>query len=112
MIYAYEPLSYYFSIKPNEFWEMSFKEICMYCEMQSIRVLEDLKKEIQVQEAVTDKLIGASMVQKNPRVISLKSMFDKLFPKEKIKVQSADEQAKIMRQIMAREKNSWAKSVN
>lgn len=91
---------------------MSFKEICMYCEMQSIRVLEDLKKEIQVQEAVTDKLIGASMLQKNPRVISLKSMFDKLFPKEKIKVQSVDEQVKIMRQIMAREKNSWTKNVN
>jgi len=107
LIYAYEPLSYYFSIKPNEFWEMSFKEICMYCEIQSIRVLEDLKKEIQVQEAVTDKLIGASMVQIHPKVISLKSMFDKLFQKEKIKVQSAEEQAKIMRQIMAREKDNW-----
>lgn len=86
---------------------MSFKEIYMYCEMQSIRELEDLKKEIHIQEAVTDKLIGASMVQKNPRVISLKSMFDKLFPKEKIKVQPAEEQVKIMRQIIAREKNNW-----
>lgn len=86
---------------------MSFSEIHMYCEMQSMKALEDLKKEIQVQEAVSDKLIGASIIQKNPRVISLKSMFDKLFPKEKIKVQSADEQAKIMRQIIAREKNNW-----
>lgn len=86
---------------------MSFKEIYMYCEMQSIRALEDLKKEIQVQEAVSDKLIGASIVQKNPRIISLRSMFDKLFPKEKIKVQSAEEQAKILRQVMAREKNNW-----
>ena len=79
----------------------------MYCEIQSIKAVEDLKKEIQVQEAVTDKLIGASMVQKCPRVISLKSMFDKLFPKEKIKPQSAKDQAKIMRQIIAREKNNW-----
>lgn len=79
----------------------------MYCEVQSIRALEDLKKEIQVQEAVSDKLIGASIVQKNPRVISLRSMFDKLFPKEKIKAQSAEEQVKIMRQIIAREKNNW-----
>lgn len=86
---------------------MTFKEIYLFCEMQSVRVLEDLKKEIQVQEAVTDKLIGASMVQKNPRVISLKSMFEKLFPKEKIKPQSPEEQVKIMRQIIAREKNNW-----
>ncbi len=86
---------------------MSFKEIYMYCEVQSIRALEDLKKEIQVQEAVSDKLIGASIVQKNPRVISLRSMFDKLFPKEKIKAQPAEEQVKIMRQIIAREKNNW-----
>lgn len=78
---------------------MSFREITLYCEMQSIKVLEDLKKEIQVQEAVTDKLIGASIVQKNPKIISLKSMFEKLFPK-KIKIQSAEEQAKILRHII------------
>lgn len=105
MIYAYEPLSYYFSIKPNEFWEMSFKEICMYCEMQSIRVLEDLKKEIQVQEAVTDKLIGASMVNEKPKIISLKSMFTKLFPQTNKAIQTADEIKKTMRAVMRAEKN-------
>lgn len=78
---------------------MSFREITLYCEMQSIKVLEQLKQEIQVQEAVTDKLIGASIIQKNPKVISLKSMFEKLFP-NKIKVQSAGEQVKILRHIM------------
>ncbi|MBR1653502.1 MAG: hypothetical protein IJ690_01605 [Clostridia bacterium] len=78
----------------------------MFCEMQSIKALEDLKKEIQVQEAVTDKLIGASMVQKRPRIISLKSMFEKIFPKEEIKPQSAEEQARILRSIMKREANN------
>ena len=83
---------------------MSFREITLYCEMQSIKVLEELKQEIQVQEAVTDKLIGASIVQKNPKIISLKSMFEKLFP-NKIKVQSANEQVKILRHIMKMEQN-------
>lgn len=80
--------------------------------MQSIRVLEGLKKEIQVQEAVTDKLIGASIIQKNPKVISLKSMFEKLFPKDKIKPQSPEEQARIFRSIMKAEAmNNLSKDV-
>ena len=84
---------------------MSFREIHLYCEMQSVKALEDLKREIQVQEAATDKLIGASIVQKRPKVISLKSMFDKIFPKEKTRVQSPEEQAKIFRSIMKAEAN-------
>lgn len=44
------------------------------------------------------------MVQKNPKVVSLKSMFEKLFPM-KTKVQSAKDQADILRHIIEVEKN-------
>ena len=84
---------------------MTFREISLYCEMQSIKVLEELKQEIQVQEAVTDKLIGASMVNEKPKIISLKSMFTKLFPQTNKAIQTADEIKKTMRAAMRAEEN-------
>lgn len=84
---------------------MTFREISLYCEIQSIKVLEELKQEIQVQEAVTDKLIGASMVNERPKVISLKSMFTKLFPQTNKAIQTANEITKTMRAVMNSEKN-------
>ena len=46
--------------------------------------------------------------QAKPKAISLFDMFSKLFKKEEtqIKLQSADEQARILRSIMKAEKNS------
>jgi len=105
LIYAYEPLAYFFSIKPLEYWDMSFRDIYMYCEAQSLRKTEEMRKEIQVQEAMTNKLIGASIVQKHPKVVSLMSMFEGLFPKEEEKVQSVEEQLRILRGIMSAEAN-------
>lgn len=57
-----------------------------------IRILDDFKMQIMLQEATTDKIIRADSMSKRPKVISLKKMFAKLFESEpKIKYQSPQE---------------------
>lgn len=48
LAFAIEPLAYYFSMKPEEFWNG---------ETNMIRMLDDFKMQIVLQEAVTDKQI-------------------------------------------------------
>ena len=95
-------------MKPFEFWNGTYREVNLFAQVQSARVIDEFKQEIQLQEAVTDKLIKASIVQEKPKVTSLFDMFSKLFKKEetRIKVQSAEQQARILRSIMKAEKNS------
>ena len=81
MIYALEPLSYYFNVKPNEFWNSRYKEIYLYCEMQFVKNLEDFKQNIVLQEAVTDKLLQGDSMRKKPKIVPLRKMFSNLFKK-------------------------------
>lgn len=95
-------------MKPFEFWNGTYREVNLFAQVQSARIIDEFKQEIQLQEAVTDKLIKASIVQEKPKVIRLIDTFSKLFKKEepKIKVQSAEEQARILRSIIKAEKIS------
>ena len=88
-------------MKPFEFWNSTYREVNLYAQVQSARVIDEFKQEIQLQEAVTDKLIKASIVQEKPKVVRLIDTFSKLFKKDEpeIKVQSAEEQARILRSI-------------
>lgn len=79
MIYCLEPLAYYLGLKPTEFWNCRYKEIYMYCEMNMIRIKDDFKQQIVIQEATTDKLIKADSMSKNPKILPLRTMFKKLF---------------------------------
>ena len=106
LIYALEPLCYYFGMKPFEFWNSTYREINLYTEVNAIRLIEDYKKEMQLQEAVTDKTIGASILNKTPKVVSLFDMFSNLFKRNEPKVQTPEEQARIFRSIIKAEKMS------
>lgn len=81
MVYGLEPLAYYFNLSPHEFWNTRYKEIYLYCEIQFIRIVEDFKQEITLQEAVTDKLLQGDSMRKKPKIVPLRKMFSELFRK-------------------------------
>lgn len=80
MVYGLEPLAYYFGMKPNEFWNERYKNVSLYCEANLIKLQDDFKQQIILQEAVTNKLIQAdSMLNQNPKIIPIQNMFSNLF---------------------------------
>ena len=81
MVFALEPLAYYFNMKPDEFWNCEYKKINLYLQTNMTKILDDFKMQIILQEAVTDKLIKADSMNKKPKVIPLRKMFNKLFKK-------------------------------
>ena len=81
MIYCLEPLSYYYGMKPMEFWNCRYKEVYLYCEMNMLRIKEDFKQSILLQEATTDKLIQADSMSKKPKIVPLRKIFKELFKK-------------------------------
>lgn len=99
-----EPLAYYFDLKPNEFWNAKYSEINMYCKIQIIKVIDNLKQEINLQEAVTNKIIRADSMSKNPKIVLIRDNYKELFKQEKQQVQSPEEITKRMRGIMKVEK--------
>ncbi len=105
MIYATEPLAYYFNIKPFEFWNSRYSEINIYCQTHLTKNIDDLKCEINLQEAVTNKLIRADSLSRNPKIIPIRDNYKNLFQdEEKEYVQSPEEIAKKMRLLMITEK--------
>lgn len=100
MIFALESLSYYFNMKPDEFWNCEYRYINTFIQTNMIRLLDDFKMQIILQEAVTNKTIKADSMTKRPKVIPLKKMFAKLFEEEpKIHYQSSQEQIKRLRKL-------------
>lgn len=91
LIYAIEPLAYYFGMKPHEFWDCRYKEVNLYIQSNMVKMVDDFKREITLQEAVTDKLIRADSMTKRPKVVPLRKTFKNLFKKEP-KIQSTQEQ--------------------
>lgn len=76
-------MAYYLGLKPSEFWNSRYREIYIFCEMNIIRIKEDFKQEIILQEAVTNKLIQADCLNPKAKVIPLGKTFKELFDKEK-----------------------------
>ena len=65
-----------------------------------VKILDDFKMQIMLQEAVTDKLIKADSMSERPKVIPLKKMFAKLFETEpKIRYQTPQEQIARLRKL-------------
>lgn len=95
-------------MKPNEFWNSTYREINIYTQANLCRIIEQFKQEIQLQEAVTDKMIMAdAMSNKHPKIIPLQKTFEKLFPEnDKNLTQSPEEIARRMRLIMKLDKNN------
>ena len=49
--------------------------------MQFIRITENLKQEIILQEEVTNKLLQGDCMRKKPKIVPLKQTFKELFKK-------------------------------
>lgn len=87
-------------MKPDEFWNCEYRHINTFLQTNMVKILDDFKMQIMLQEAVTDKLIKADSMSKRPKVIPLKKMFAKLFETEpKIKYQSPQEQIARLRKL-------------
>lgn len=87
-------------MKPDEFWNCEYRCINTFLQTNMVRILDDFKMQIMLQEAVTDKLIKADSMSKRPKVIPLKKMFAKLFETEpKIRYQTPQEQIARLRKL-------------
>lgn len=60
---------------------MTYKEINKFCQANLIRLQDDFKRNIILQEAVTDKMIQADSMSKKPKIVPLRKMFQELFKK-------------------------------
>lgn len=92
-------------MKPYEFWNSRYLEINVYCQSHLIKIIDDLKREINLQEAVTNKLIRADSMSKNPKIILIRDNYKELFNEEEQQIQSSEEIIRRMREIMKSEKN-------
>ncbi len=93
-------------MKPNEFWNSTYREINIYTQANLCHVIDNFRQDIRLQEAVTDKLIMAdAMSNKKPKIIQLQKVFKNLFPSKEENIQSPEEITKRMREIMKVEKN-------
>lgn len=61
---------------------MTYKGINKFCQSNLIRLQDDFKRNIILQEAVTDKMIQADSMSKKPKVVPLRKTFQELFKKQ------------------------------
>lgn len=92
-------------MKPNEFWNSTYREINIFTTANLTRIMDEFRQEIRLQEAATDKLILAdAMSNRHPKINPLQKTFEKLFPKKEEYIQTPDEITKRMRGIIRNEK--------
>ena len=95
LIYAIEPLAYYFDMKPSEFWNSRYSEINIYCQTHLVKIFDDLRREIDLQEAVTNKLIAGDCMNQNAKIIMIRDNYKELF--EDKQEQTLEEQRKLFK---------------
>ncbi len=66
-------------MKPEEFWNTEYKKVKLYCEMNLLRIQDDFRNDIIIQEASTDKLIMGDAMREKPKILSLKKIFKTFF---------------------------------
>lgn len=96
MIYALESGCYYFDMKPAEFWNSTTREVYTYFNSRAIRKIDDFRNEINLQEAVTNKLLAGDCMNKNSKILMIKDSFPELFEKEE-EEQTLEEQQRLFR---------------
>lgn len=89
-------MAYYFDLKPQEFWNSRYLEINTYCQAHLVKIIDGLKREINLQEAVTNKLIRADSMSKNPKIVLIRDSYEELF-EENEKEQTLEEQRRILK---------------
>lgn len=90
-------------MKPFEFWNSRYREINTYCQAHLSKITDDLKREINLQEAVTNKLIRADSMSRNPKIIPIRDSYKELFKDEEKQLQSPEEITRKMRTLMKSE---------
>lgn len=96
MIYALESGCYYFDMKPSEFWNSTAREVYAYFNSRAIRKLDDFRNEINLAEALTNKLLAGDCMNKNSKILMIKDSFPELFEKEE-EEQTLEEQQRLFR---------------
>ncbi len=92
-------------MKPYEFWNSRYLEINTYCQTHLSKTIDDLKREINLQEAVTNKLIRADSMSRNPKIVPIRDNYKELFKEEEQQVQSPESIIRRMRGIMKAEQS-------
>ncbi|MCI8760415.1 MAG: hypothetical protein HFJ34_04770 [Clostridia bacterium] len=92
-------------MKPFEFWNSTYREINIYIQTHLIKIVDDLKREINLQEAVTNKLIRADSMSKRPKIVPIRDSYKDLFKEEEQCIMSPEEIKRKMREAMREEKN-------
>lgn len=83
-------------MKPAEFWNSTTREVYTYFNSRAIRKLDDFRNEINLQEAVTNKLLAGDCMSKNSKILMIKDSFPELFEKEE-EEQTLEEQQRLFR---------------
>lgn len=83
-------------MKPQEFWNSRYLEINTYCQAHLIKIIDDLKREINLQEAVTDKLIMADAMREKAKILPIRDNYKELFKQEE-KEQTLEEQRRLFK---------------
>lgn len=87
-------------MKPREFWNSTYREINIFIQTHLIKIVDDLKREINLQEAVTNKLIRADSMSKRPKIVPIRDSYKELFKEEEQKIISPEEITRRMRDII------------
>lgn len=66
-------------MKPYEFWNSRYSEIKAYCQIHFVKIIDELKREIDLQEAVTNKLIAGDCMNQNAKMITIKEQYKELY---------------------------------
>lgn len=77
----------------------------MYVQTHLVKIVDDLKREINLQEAVTNKLIRADSMSKRPKIILIRESYKGLFKEEEQQTMSPEEIKRRMREAMRVEKS-------
>lgn len=99
-----EPLCYYFDMKPKEYWNSTYREVSIYVQTHLVKIIDDLKREINLQEAVTNKLIRADSMSKRPKIVPIRDCYKDLFEEKQQHNMSPEEITRKMRTIIKLEK--------
>lgn len=83
-------------MKPHEFWNSSCKEIIMFCKVQLAKQTDKLKQEIDLQEAVTNKLIAGNCMNTDAKILLIRDSYPELYKKEE-KEQTLEEQRRLFK---------------
>lgn len=86
-------------MKPHEFWESTYREVNLFCKMNLIKRDDETRNMINLEDALTNKMIEANpMIVKNPKIKPIRDSFKGLFEDDKgNEEQSIEEQIAILR---------------